>query len=140
MNPSAGVSGAYQKSFNLATMREGDKTGLTRGEPRGAMLELAVRQMAQLKCIYTNACNMATSRRSWKRLCVRLTMTYLLFTETWWDHSHDWSAVMVGYELFRRDRQGRKGGGVALHIKEYFDVERLGVGNDEVECLWIRIR
>ena len=25
-------------------------------------------------------------------------------TETWWDHSHDWSAVMDGYKLFRRDR------------------------------------
>jgi len=47
---------------------------------------------------------------------------------------------MDGYKLFRRDRQGRKGGGVALYIKECFDVEELGVGNDEVECLWVRIR
>ena len=47
---------------------------------------------------------------------------------------------MDGYKLFRRDRQGRKGGGVALYIKECFDVEELGVGNDEVECLWIKIR
>jgi len=46
---------------------------------------------------------------------------------------------MDGYKLFRRDRQGRKGGGVALYIKECFDVEELGVGNDEVECLWIRV-
>ena len=61
-------------------------------------------------------------------------------TTTWWDHSHDWSAVMDGYKLFRRDREGRKGGGVALYIKECFDVEELGVGNDEVECLWIKIR
>jgi len=29
---------------------------------------------------------------------------------------------------------------VALYIKECFDVEKLGVGNDEVECLWIMIR
>ena len=61
-------------------------------------------------------------------------------TKTWWDHSHDWSAVMDGYKLFRRDRQGRKGGGVALYIKDCFDVEELGVGNDKVECLWVRIR
>ena len=47
---------------------------------------------------------------------------------------------MDGYKLFRRDRRGRKCGGVALYIKEYFDVEELGVGNDKVECLWIRIR
>ncbi|KAJ7406397.1 hypothetical protein BTVI_65645 [Pitangus sulphuratus] len=24
--------------------------------------------------------------------------------ETWWDDSHDWSAAMDGYKLFRRDR------------------------------------
>ncbi|PKU29371.1 rna-directed dna polymerase from mobile element jockey-like [Limosa lapponica baueri] len=30
-------------------------------------------------------------------------------TETWWDDSHDWSAAMDGYKLFRRDRQGRRG-------------------------------
>ena len=47
---------------------------------------------------------------------------------------------MDGYELFRGDRQGRKGGGVALFVKECFDVEELGVGNDEVDCLWLRIR
>jgi len=61
-------------------------------------------------------------------------------TRTWWDHSHDWSAVMDGYKLIRRDRQGRKDGGVALYIKECFDVGELGVGNDKLECLWMRIR
>ena len=47
---------------------------------------------------------------------------------------------MDGYKLFRRDRWRRRGGRVALYIKDCFDVEELGVGNDEVECLWIRIR
>ena len=56
-------------------------------------------------------------------------------TKTWWDHSHDWSAVMDGCNLFGRDRQGRKGGGVALYIKECFGVEELGIGNDKVERL-----
>ena len=48
--------------------------------------------------------------------------------------------VMDGYKLFRRDRQGRKGSGVALYIKVCFDVEELGVGNDKVECLWVKSR
>jgi len=61
-------------------------------------------------------------------------------TTTWWDHSHDWSAVMDGCKLSRRNRQGRKGGGVALYIKDCFDVEKLAVGDDKVECLWVRIR
>ena len=28
---------------------------------------------------------------------------------------------------------------MALYVKDCFDVEELGVGNDKVECLWIRI-
>ena len=35
-------------------------------------------------------------------------------SETWWHESHDWSAGMEGSRLFRRDRQGRQGGGVTL--------------------------
>ncbi|KAJ7410702.1 hypothetical protein BTVI_52717 [Pitangus sulphuratus] len=30
----------------------------------------------------------------------------IAITETWWDDSHDWSAAMGGYKLFRRDREG----------------------------------
>jgi len=36
------------------------------------------------------------------------------------------------------DKEGRLAGDVALYIKECFDVEELGVGNDKVECLWVR--
>jgi len=61
MNPT-GASRTYRKSFKLATVGEGDKTELTRDEARGAMLELGVRQMTQLKCIYTNACSMGNKQ------------------------------------------------------------------------------
>ena len=50
-------------------------------------------------------------------------------TETWWDLSHDWSAAMDGYKLFRKDRQGRRSGGVALYIKECFEVTELMTGD-----------
>lgn len=30
------------------------------------------------------------------------------------DHSHNWSTVMDGYKLFRRNRQGRKDGCVPM--------------------------
>ena len=29
-------------------------------------------------------------------------------TEAWWDHSHNWTAAMDGYKLFRRDKQGKR--------------------------------
>ncbi|GAB0204752.1 hypothetical protein GRJ2_002940800 [Grus japonensis] len=47
---------------------------------------------------------------------------------------------MNGYKLFRRDRQGRRGSGVALYVKECFDCLELDDGDNRVECLWVRIR
>ncbi|KAK4830875.1 LOW QUALITY PROTEIN: hypothetical protein QYF61_013804 [Mycteria americana] len=63
-------------------------------------------------------------------------------TETWWDDSHNCSAAMDGYKLFRRDKRGRRGGGVALYVRECLDSLELndGDGDDRVECLWVRIR
>ena len=61
-------------------------------------------------------------------------------TETWWDHCHEWNAAMDGYKLFRKDRQGRRGGGVALYVKECFEVTELMTGDDKVESLWVKIR
>ena len=100
------------------------------------MLELGVKQMTRLKCVYTNARSMGNKQ---KDLEVIVRHDLVAITETWWDHSHNWSAAMDDYKLFRRDRQGRKGGSVALSIKDCFDVEELGVGNDKVECLWVRM-
>ena len=40
-------------------------------------------------------------------------------TETWWDDSHNWSTAMDGYKLFKRDREGRRGGGIALYVRAF---------------------
>ncbi|RMB97132.1 hypothetical protein DUI87_26416 [Hirundo rustica rustica] len=61
-------------------------------------------------------------------------------TETWWDESHSWSTALNGYKLFRRDRQGRRGGGMALYIKKAFDSIGIETNADGVECLWVRIK
>ena len=41
---------------------EGNKTELTRDEPRGTMLQQGVRQMTWLKCIYTSARSMGNKQ------------------------------------------------------------------------------
>ncbi|KAK4806761.1 hypothetical protein QYF61_005557 [Mycteria americana] len=63
-------------------------------------------------------------------------------SETWWDESHDWSVAIDGYRLFRRDRQGRRGRGVALYIKKWIECEELSLKNShkQVKSLWVRIR
>uniref|UniRef100_A0A8B9C3Y3 Reverse transcriptase domain-containing protein n=1 Tax=Anser brachyrhynchus TaxID=132585 RepID=A0A8B9C3Y3_9AVES len=96
--------------------------------------------MARLKCIYTNARSMGNKQDELEAIVQREGYDLVAIMETWWDHSHDWSAAMSGYRLFRRDRQHRRGGGVALYIRECLDVEELEAGNDKVESLWVRIR
>lgn len=38
--------------------------------------------------------------------------------ETPWDASHDWSAAMQSYRLFRKDRLGRWEGGVVFYLRK----------------------
>lgn len=111
-----------------------DKTGLTRDKPREMLFELGERQMPQLKCVYTNARSLVNKQEELEATVHLTNHDLVAITDPWWDHCHDWSAVMDGYKLFRRDRGGRKGGGVALYIKESFDVEELGLQNEVHVC------
>ncbi|GAB0177908.1 hypothetical protein GRJ2_000256100 [Grus japonensis] len=63
-------------------------------------------------------------------------------TETWWDSSYDWSVGMEGYRLFRKDRQGRRGGGIALYISDQLQCMELHLGMEEepTKSLWVRIK
>ncbi|GAB0204229.1 cAMP-dependent protein kinase inhibitor alpha [Grus japonensis] len=62
--------------------------------------------------------------------------------EMWWDGSYDWSVGMEGYRLFRKDRQGRKGGGVTLYINDQLECMELHLGMDEklTKSLWVRFK
>lgn len=49
----------------------------------------------------------------------------------WWDDSHDWSIVIEDYNIFRRGRQGRRCGGVALCVKKKAKVQmKLNLAGD----------
>ena len=63
-------------------------------------------------------------------------------TETWWDGSCDWSVGMEGYRLFRKDRQGRQGGGVAFCVNDQLECMELCLGMDEepTKSLWVRTK
>jgi len=47
---------------------------------------------------------------------------------------------MDGHKLFRRDRRGKRGGGVALYVRDCFDCTELDAYDDKVECLWVKMR
>ena len=64
-------------------MGEGDKTGLTRDEPRGTMLELGVRQMTRLKCIYNSALSMGNKQEELDTTVHQANYDLIAITETW---------------------------------------------------------
>ena len=67
-----------------------------------------LRQGAQLMCIYTNVCSMGNNQEELKGIVQQENCDLVAIMETWWDCSHNWSAAVDGYQLFRRDRQGRR--------------------------------
>ncbi|KAK4815429.1 hypothetical protein QYF61_002644 [Mycteria americana] len=95
---------------------------------------------AQLKCLYTNARSMGNKQEEFEAIVHQENYDMVAITETWWDDSHNWSAAMDGYKHFRRDGRGRRGGGVALYVRECLDSLELDDGDDSVEFLRVRIR
>ncbi|RMC20427.1 hypothetical protein DUI87_01281 [Hirundo rustica rustica] len=90
--------------------------------------------------MYTNACSMGNKKEELEAMVQQQSYDVVTITETWWDESHSWSTALNGYKLFRRDRQGRRGRGVALYIKQTFDTVGIETKEDGVECLWVRIK
>ena len=58
--------------------------------------------------------------------------------ETWWDESHDWNTLIEDYRLFRRDRQGRRGGGVALYVRMFVTWKNVGLAKSRARTLCFR--
>ncbi|PKU34849.1 mitochondrial fission process protein 1 [Limosa lapponica baueri] len=97
---------------------------------------------AQLKCLYTNAGSMGNKQEELEATLLLKSYDLVAITETWWDESHDWRVAINSCRLFRRDRRGRRGGGVALYIKKWLECGELSLKNShkQVESLWVRIR
>ncbi|GAB0182842.1 hypothetical protein GRJ2_000749500 [Grus japonensis] len=65
----------------------------------------------------------------------------ITLAETSWDEMHNWSIANDVYELFRRDRQERRGEDVVLYVKEWIDYTELSLKSSDglVESLWVKI-
>lgn len=100
-----------------------------------------MRPTVQLKCHYTNA-HSRGNKQELKATMKLESCDLVAITESWWYGSHDCSAALHGYRLFRRDGQGRKGGGVALYIKRAVECKVLSLKNSHklIESLWVRNR
>lgn len=69
-------------------------------------------------------------------------MQITFIIETLWDDSHNQNVAIDGCKLFRGDRRGGKGGGIALYIKGGMDCEgpSLKNGHEQIKSLWVRVR
>ncbi|TRZ20521.1 hypothetical protein HGM15179_006655 [Zosterops borbonicus] len=88
----------------------------------------------------TNAHSMGNKQEELEVMGQQQSCDVVAIAEMWWDDSHSWSTALGGYKLFRRDRKGRRGAGVALYIKKAFDTIGIETNEDGVECIWVRIK
>jgi len=95
-----------------------------------------------MKCLYMNTRSTGNKHEELEATMLLESYDLIALTETWWDEFHDWSVAIDSHRLFRRDRQGKSGGGVALYIKKSIQCEELSLKNshEQVESLWVRIR
>ncbi|KAK4811067.1 hypothetical protein QYF61_016353 [Mycteria americana] len=141
-----GYTGAQLKLYRVE-LGDTEAIGAKRETPvkhlkahKGCSSMKETRTTTQLKCLYTNARSMGNKQEELEAIVHQENYDMVAITERWWDDLHNWSAAMDGYKLFRRDRRGRRGGGVALRVRECLDSLELNDGDDRVECLWVRIR
>ena len=66
----------------------------------------------------------------------------IMVTETWLtDAIPDAALHISGFTIVRRDRSSRRGGGVAIYIRESLPFKiRPDCNNPDYECLWITLR
>jgi len=131
---SSAVSQAEKQKTN--NLKEGHGHGRSSCTPPGKTACLS----SSLKCLYTNACSMGNKQEELEICLWSKGHNLIAVTETWWDSSHDWHAVMDGYRLFGKDRPTRRGGGVALYMREQLECIELCLGAEEEHVKSLRIR
>lgn len=104
-------------------------------------LKKATRPVAQLELLYTSADSLGNKQKELEATVLQ-DHNIVVITETWWDNSRDWSVAISGYKLFRRDRQGKRGGCVAIYTRKEAKCGELSLVNthEQVESLWVTVR
>ena len=76
-----------------------------------------------------------------KDYCYENNVLLMNFTETWLDKYVKDDVILNGYQIFRCDRKNRVGGGVAIYVKNEYEVEiieEMSVGGIEMVAVHIK--
>ena len=114
-----GVLSDREERENAVTLGDGKgKPQTCPGGIREGSSEKATRPITKLKCLYTNALSMGNKQEELETMAQLRKYDLIAIMEMWWDESHDWCTLIEDYRLFRRDRQGRRGGGIAPYVRK----------------------
>ncbi|KAF7243602.1 Protein ROOT HAIR DEFECTIVE 3 [Varanus komodoensis] len=96
----------------------------------------------ELRCMYTNARSMGNKQEELEALLGIGGYDVVGITETWWDERQVWNVNIEGYHLFRKYRKGKRGGGVALYVREGIGCREIecSTDGDSVEAVWVKLR
>ncbi|KAF7246134.1 Lipoxygenase-likey domain-containing protein 1 [Varanus komodoensis] len=92
--------------------------------------------------MYTNARSMANKQEELEALLGIGGYDLVGITETWWDERQVWNVNIEGYHLVRKDRKGKRGGGVTLYVREGIGCSEIecSTDGDSVEAVWMKLR
>nr|VZH92783.1 unnamed protein product [Spirometra erinaceieuropaei] len=97
---------------------------------------------AKLRCLYTNAQSLISKLDELKLCLVELSPDVLAVTETWLSGTiSDNEVALPGYQIYRRDREHRQGGGIVVYVND-----GLAVSDNttkfvcSTEAIWLTIK
>ena len=89
---------------------------------------------ADIKCVCMNARKIITKKTELNIMVDDITPHIIGITESWANNDiTDAELGLEGYVMFRKDRMGRRGGGVLLYIKETIPAYELQL-QEEADC------
>ena len=128
-----GVLGDREACGNAVTLGGGKgKPQTCPGGIREGSSDKAMRPIAKLKCLYTNAHSMGNKQEELEAVVQLGKYDLIAIMETWWDESHNWNLLIEDYVVVGVLRgHGMYGTGLSLSIERQcyradLDAEKTG--------------
>ncbi len=92
-----------------------------------------------LKCLYTNATSLNTSKlNELTAICDKDSPHVIFITETWWKPTS--TVNLTNYNVYRKDRLTRQGGGVAIYLRNDLNSCEIElISTTSSEQLWVQL-